>query len=81
MLDFLTNQLIHHNTKLRFLQPAVQITSLDEVIVYAYTVGGYLLEPDRVRKELADLKHRLTEFGACFKDSEYYVVVYDFIVR
>ena len=64
------------------LQPGpVVITALEDVMVYAYTLGGYLLDPDRVRKELSDLKYRLTEFGACFRDDIYYVVVYDFISR
>ncbi|XP_045123007.1 uncharacterized protein LOC123511298 isoform X2 [Portunus trituberculatus] len=61
--------------------PKVHMTSMNDVIVYAYTVGGYLLEPARVRQELADLKHRLSEFGACYRDDEHYVVIYDFIVR
>ena len=66
---------------MRFFQPRVHVTSMNDVIVYAYTVGGYLLEPVRVRQELADLKHRLSEFGACYRDDEHYVVIYDFIVR
>lgn len=59
----------------------MRITALNDVIVYAYTVGGYLLDPLRVRRELADMKYRLSEFGECYKDDEYYVVIYDFIVR
>ncbi|XP_064116634.1 uncharacterized protein LOC135222478 [Macrobrachium nipponense] len=73
---------LHSNPPITgFAAPEVHITSLNDVIVYVYTVGGYLLDPQRVRKELADMKYRLTEFGACYKDDEYYVVIYDFIVR
>ncbi|KAF2366790.1 SOUL hem-binding protein [Trinorchestia longiramus] len=59
----------------------VVITALEDVMVYAYTVGGYLIDPYRVRKELSDLRYRLTEFGACYREDVYYVVVYDFISR
>ena len=55
--------------------------AVQNLVVYAFTVGGYLLDEQRVRKELSDLKYRLTEFGACYKQNEYYLVVYDFIVR
>ncbi|KAL7633569.1 UNVERIFIED_CONTAM: hypothetical protein RMT77_016102 [Armadillidium vulgare] len=73
---------LHSNPPLTgYDAPPVSISALQDVVVYAYTVGGYLLEPHRVRKELADLKFRLTEFGACYKDNEYYVAVYDFIMR
>ncbi|KAK4306348.1 hypothetical protein Pmani_021824 [Petrolisthes manimaculis] len=64
-----------------YAAPIIRITTMENVIVYAYTVGGYLLDPDRVRQELSDMKYRLSEFGACYKDDEHYVVIYDFIVR
>ncbi|KAG7172256.1 uncharacterized protein LOC121862125 [Homarus americanus] len=73
---------LHSNPPITgYAAPNVHITALDDVIVYAYTVGGYLLDPGRVRKELSDMKYRLSEFGACYKDDEHYVVIYDFIVR
>ncbi|XP_050735937.1 uncharacterized protein LOC127008238 isoform X2 [Eriocheir sinensis] len=73
---------LHSNPPLTgYSAPNVHITAMNDVIVYAYTVGGYLLDPARVRQELADLKHRLSEFGACYRDDEHYVVIYDFIVR
>ncbi|XP_045584731.2 uncharacterized protein [Procambarus clarkii] len=75
-------QRLHSNPPITgYAAPSVHITDLDDVIVYAYTVGGYLLDPIRVRKELSDMKYRLSEFGACYKDDEHYVVIYDFIVR
>nr|XP_053647548.1 uncharacterized protein LOC128699064 [Cherax quadricarinatus] len=75
-------QRLHSNPPVTgYAAPSVHITDLDDVIVYAYTVGGYLLDPIRVRKELSDMKYRLSEFGACYKDDEHYVVIYDFIVR
>lgn len=73
---------LHSNPPITgYAAPSVRITALNDVIVYAYTVGGYLLDPVRVRRELADMKYRLSEFGECYKDDEYYVVIYDFIVR
>lgn len=73
---------LHSNPPITgYAAPNVHITALDDVIVYAYTVGGYLLDPTRVRRELSDMKYRLSEFGACYKDDEHFVVIYDFIVR
>lgn len=61
--------------------PRIRITSVDDLIVYVHTVGGYILDPDRIREELGRFTGRLRQFGLCYQDDEYYVVVYDFVVR
>ena len=59
----------------------VRISHLEDLIVYVWPVGGYLLEPKRVHAELQRFRTRLTQFGLCYYYHEYYIAIYDFIVR
>ncbi|CAG0922592.1 unnamed protein product [Notodromas monacha] len=61
--------------------PAVRVTRVQDLVVFAWPVGGYLLDPSRVRAELRSFKHHLRAAGLCFNESSYYVAFYDFLVR
>jgi hypothetical protein len=49
--------------------------------VYVWPVGGYLLEPSKVKSELQKFRTKLTEYGLCYVENKFYIAFYDFIVR
>jgi hypothetical protein len=62
-------------------QPPVRISRVEDLLVYVWPVGGYLLEPSKVKSELQKFRAKLTEYGLCYVENKFYIAFYDFIVR
>ncbi|XP_057374478.1 uncharacterized protein LOC130695367 isoform X2 [Daphnia carinata] len=61
--------------------PPVKINRVNDLIVYVQTVGGSILDPVRSTIEVKKFGSRLQQLGLCYKPAEYYLVIYDFMVR
>ena len=54
---------------------------MHDLHVFVQTVGGFVLEPGRLQREVAGFRRQLDDLRLCYRADQYFVAVYDFIQR